>query len=108
MRSTLHLNTLRAREPRVPSSSPDSADDVSLVPREQGTRDWAKALTQIQDSSFPTHNKPQTPNPGTYREVPVEMVPSGEEGRGRTRRDPGYLEETKQKPHMNINAKEMT
>ena len=93
----------------LPSSSPDLAEDVCLVPREQGTRDCAKALTQIQNSSFSTRNKAQTPNPGIYRELPVEMAPSGgEKGRGRTRRDPVYLEETKQKTHMNIYAKEMT
>lgn len=68
--------------------------------REQGTRDCAKALTRIQNSSFPTRNKPQTPNPGIYCEVPVEMAPSGgEEGRGRTRRDPVYLEETAKNTH---------
>lgn len=106
-RGAPRVSTQREREDRALPSSPDSAEDARVVPREQRTRESTKALGTDARQLLP-HPK-QTPNPETHSEVPVEMAPSGGDGeRGRTRRDPPCPEEAKQKQRLDVYAKEMT
>lgn len=106
-RGVPRISIQREREDRALPSSPDSAEDARVVPREQRTRDSTKAPGTDARQLLP-HPK-QTPNPETHSEVPVEMAPSGgDEERGRTRRDPPCPEETKQKQRLDVYAKEMT